>query len=72
MLKIMAVSIPSTYIFWINRSAIKIISPLITNENKPNVMSVIGKENNDKIGLIKVLSKPKTMANTIAVPILSK
>ena len=44
-----------------------IIKPLMTNKNNPSVKKVIGKVNKTKIGLIKILSKPKTMATKSAV-----
>ena len=40
---------------------------LITNKNKPKVTIVNGSVNNTIIGLIKILSNPKTTATTIAV-----
>jgi hypothetical protein len=49
----------------------KIISALITSKNNPKVIIVTGNVNNTSIGLIKILSKPKTMATIIEVPKLS-
>jgi len=46
---------------------IKIITALITNKNKPNVRIVAGNVNMTKIGLINILSNPKTTATIIAV-----
>lgn len=39
-----------------------IIKALMTNKNNPSVKKVIGKVNNTKIGFIKILSNPKTIA----------
>jgi hypothetical protein len=47
------------------------IPALITNKNKPNVKTVIGKVKKTKIGFKKVFSKPKTTATITAVVILS-
>jgi hypothetical protein len=44
-----------------------IISALITNKNNPKVTIVTGKVKKTKIGLIKVLSNPKTIATNIEV-----
>lgn len=44
-----------------------IIRALIINKNNPNVKNVIGKVRMIKIGLIKILSKPKTIATNKAV-----
>ena len=48
-----------------------IMTALMTNKNKPNVMMVTGKVNKTKIGLMKILSNPKTTATIIEVPKLS-
>lgn len=45
----------------------KIIKAFTTNKNKPKVTIVKGKVSNTMIGLIKILSNPKTTATTIAV-----
>ena len=50
----------------INPSANNIIIAVITNENKPNVIIVSGKENNLRIGLTTEFKTPKTMAKIIA------
>lgn len=44
-----------------------IIKPFTTNKNNPKVTIVKGKVNNTMMGLIKILSNPKTTATTIAV-----
>lgn len=43
------------------------MAPLITKVNNPNVKSCKGKVKNEKIGLIRVLTRPKTSAAQIAV-----
>jgi len=43
------------------------INALTTNKNKPSVSIVAGNVNITKIGLIKILSKPKTTATIMAV-----
>lgn len=45
----------------------KIINALITNKNKPKVRMVTGNVNMTNIGLINILSKPKTTATINAV-----
>lgn len=45
----------------------KIISALITNKNNPKVTIVTGKVSTTKMGLIKILSNPRTMATINAV-----
>ena len=45
----------------------RIIIALMTNKNKPNVIIVNGKVNNTKIGFIKILSNPRTIATYKAV-----
>lgn len=52
-------------------SQIRIIMALITNKKSPNVKMVKGKVNSTKIGLMKTLSNPKTMATQIAEKKLS-
>jgi hypothetical protein len=49
----------------------KIMPPLITNKNNPNVKIVAGNVNITNIGLMKILSNPKTAATIIAVVKLS-
>jgi hypothetical protein len=44
-----------------------IIKALITNKNNPKVTIVTGKVKNTKMGLINVLSNPKTTATSIEV-----
>ena len=44
-----------------------IISALMTSRNSPNVIIVTGKVSNTKIGFIKILSNPKTMATMTEV-----
>jgi hypothetical protein len=44
-----------------------IIKALITNKNNPNVTRVTGNVKNTKMGLINVLSNPKTTAISIDV-----
>ena len=46
---------------------IKIINALITNKNNPKVKIVAGNVNITNIGLIKILSNPKTTATIKAV-----
>lgn len=48
-------------------SQIIIISALITNKNKPKEKIVIGSVNKIKIGFMKILSKPRTIATQNAV-----
>lgn len=48
-----------------------ISSVLITNVNKPNVKTVIGRVSNTKRGRISVFKIPNTTATTIAVRKLS-
>lgn len=43
------------------------IKALITNKNNPKVTKVIGKVNITKMGLIKILSSPRTTATIKAV-----
>ena len=45
----------------------KIISALITNKNNPKVIIVTGSVSMTNIGLIKILSNPKTTATIKAV-----
>lgn len=45
----------------------KIINALMTNKNNPKLRMVTGKVSITKIGLINILSKPKTMATNKAV-----
>lgn len=45
----------------------KIINALMTNKNNPNVTIVTGKVNITNIGLINILSNPKTTATIKAV-----
>ena len=45
----------------------KIISAFIINKNKPNVRIVTGKVRITNIGLINILSKPRTIATINAV-----
>ncbi len=51
----------------INLSASKIISALITNRNKPNVIMVIGSVRITNIGLTNKFKIDKTTATIIAV-----
>ena len=44
-----------------------ITKAFITNKNNPKVTIVKGNVNNTIIGFIKILSKPKTIATSIAV-----
>ena len=43
----------------------------ITNKNNPKVTIVTGSVNSTRIGLINILSKPKTTATITAVPKLA-
>ncbi len=45
----------------------KIINALITNKNNPNVMMVTGNVSITNIGLINILSNPRTIATINAV-----
>ena len=45
----------------------RIISALMANKNKPNVIIVNGKVNNTNIGFIKILSNPRTIETYKAV-----
>lgn len=45
----------------------KMIKALMTNKNNPNVTKVIGSVKITKIGLIKILSNPRTTATIKAV-----
>ena len=45
----------------------KIINALMTNKNNPNVTIVTGKVSITNIGLINILSKPRTTATIKAV-----
>lgn len=48
--------------------ASKIIMVLITNRNKPNVITVIGNEMNCNMGFKTAFNIPKTIATRIADP----
>ncbi len=47
------------------------IMALMINVNNPNVKILMGNVNKSKKGLIKVLSKPKTIAASTSAPVLS-
>lgn len=65
-LKISAHQKPSILIPSVKCAAKRMITALITNENKPSVMMVIGSESSDIIGFTIRLSNPKTIANIMA------
>lgn len=62
MLKNKAVQKPDTAKPSTKESPIKIITALITNKNKPNVIMVAGIVSNTKIGFKKRFNKANTMA----------
>lgn len=66
MLKMKADQNPSTLIPLVKCAAKSMIKALITKENNPNVIIVIGSENSDIIGFTMRLSNPKTIANMMA------
>lgn len=49
----------------------KIITALMTNKNKPSVITVTGSVKTTKIGFIKTFNNPKTTATITAVPKLA-
>ena len=63
----MAAVQPSTINPGTTAAAINNITALITKAKRPKVIMVIGRVISSKIGLIKVLTKPKTIPAKIAV-----
>ncbi len=71
MLNKIAVQRPATEKPGTNLAVIRINKPLITKVNSPRVKILNGSVNRRTIGLIKVLTIPKTTATTMAVKKLS-